>query len=186
MNFRDHVPYPRHVTFREAAGKLATLLAGDEITKKVEPAGLKLLTYPAEITFGDLVTEELRELGRDRGLRHGVQRNVLAAPNRGTARGRRLPKAWYARSMPSLGTVFGLVVAIVAASLILKVGVGLLRSMGTPLPSPPPEGELRKVNLRYRCSICGAEARLTAAPNQDPDAPRHCMEDMDLYAPAFE
>jgi hypothetical protein len=88
--------------------------------------------------------------------------------------------------MPSLGTLFGFLVAFVAAAIILKVGVGLLRSMGTPLPAPPPEGELRKLNLRYRCSICGAEARLTAAPNQEPEPPRHCMEDMDLYAPPFE
>ncbi len=88
--------------------------------------------------------------------------------------------------MPSLGTLFGFLVAIVAGAIILKVGVGLLRSMGTPLPAPPPEGELRKLNLRFRCSICGAEARLTAAPNQEPEPPRHCMEDMDLYAPPFE
>jgi hypothetical protein len=88
--------------------------------------------------------------------------------------------------MPSLGTVFVFLVAIGAATIMLKVGVGLLRSMGTPLPAPPPEGELRKLNLRYRCSICGAEARLTAAANQDPEPPRHCMEDMDLYTPAFE
>ncbi len=88
--------------------------------------------------------------------------------------------------MPSLGSLFGFFVAIAAAAIILKIGVGLLRSMGTPLPAPPPEGELRKVNLRYRCSICGAEARLTAAPNEEPEPPRHCMEDMDLYAPSFD
>jgi hypothetical protein len=94
--------------------------------------------------------------------------------------------AAYDPAMPSLGTTVGFLVAIAAGAIILKIGVGLLRSMGTPLPAPPPEGELRKLNLRYRCSICGAEARLTAAPNQEPEPPRHCMEDMDLYAPAFE
>ena len=88
--------------------------------------------------------------------------------------------------MPSIGTLLSLVVAGLFIFIVLKIGVGLLRSMGTPLPGPPPEGELRKVNLRFRCSICGAEARLTAAPNQEPEPPRHCMEDMDLYAPAFE
>jgi hypothetical protein len=85
-----------------------------------------------------------------------------------------------------LRTFVVLAVAVVAAALIIKVGVGLLRSMGTPLPPPPAEGELRKVNLRFRCSLCGMEARMTAAPNQEPEAPRHCMEDMDLVAPAFE
>ncbi len=63
-----------------------------------------------------------------------------------------------------------------------RVGMGLLRSMTTPLPPPPPEGELRKVNVRYRCSLCGVELKMTMAPEQDPEPPRHCMEDMDLIA----
>ena len=61
-----------------------------------------------------------------------------------------------------------------------RVGMGLLRSMTTPLPPPPPEGELRKINVRYRCSLCGAEVRMTMAAEAEPDPPRHCMEDMDL------
>ena len=67
---------------------------------------------------------------------------------------------------------------------VWRVGVGLLRSMTTPLPAPPPEGELRKVNVRYRCSLCGVEIRMTMAPEEEPEAPRHCMEDMDFVAPA--
>jgi rubredoxin len=66
---------------------------------------------------------------------------------------------------------------------VWRVGVGLLRSMTTPLPEPPPEGELRKVNVRYRCSLCGVELRMTMAPEEDPVPPRHCMEDMDFVAP---
>jgi hypothetical protein len=64
-----------------------------------------------------------------------------------------------------------------------RVGVGMLRSMTTPLPPPPPEGELRKVNVKYRCSVCGLEIKMMLAPEEDPDAPRHCLEDMDLVAP---
>jgi hypothetical protein len=63
-----------------------------------------------------------------------------------------------------------------------RVGTGLLRSMTTPLPPPPPEGELRRINVRYRCSLCGAEVRMTMAAEAEPDPPRHCMEDMDLIA----
>ena len=59
----------------------------------------------------------------------------------------------------------------------------MLRSLSTPLPPPPPPGELRKVDLRYRCSVCGMEVRLTRANDEDPDPPRHCQEDMDLVAP---
>ena len=37
------------------------------------------------------------------------------------------------------------------------------------------------VNLRYRCIVCGAEVVMTAAQEgEEPDAPRHCREDMIL------
>lgn len=65
---------------------------------------------------------------------------------------------------------------------IWRTGMGLLRSMTTALPPPPPEGELRKVNVRFRCSLCGVELKMTMAPEEDPEPPRHCMEDMDLIA----
>ena len=32
----------------------------------------------------------------------------------------------------------------------------------------PPEGELRKVSVRYRCSNCGTELRMTLAPGPAP------------------
>jgi hypothetical protein len=70
--------------------------------------------------------------------------------------------------------------------LILWVGIWILRGFARPLPAPPPAGEMRKVNLRYRCSVCGAELRMTAAAEEDPEPPRHCMEEMDLVAPAIE
>jgi hypothetical protein len=75
-----------------------------------------------------------------------------------------------------------LLIAIAAAALILRIGLGLLRGLARPLPEPPPAGELRKVKIRYRCSLCGTEVRMTAATNEEPEAPRHCMEDMDLIA----
>ena len=67
-----------------------------------------------------------------------------------------------------------------------KVVFVMLRSMTTPLPPPPPAGEMRRVNVRYRCSVCGLEIKLTLAPDEDPPPPRHCLEDMDLVAPIFE
>jgi hypothetical protein len=82
-----------------------------------------------------------------------------------------------------IGTVLTVVVAVVAGFAILKVGVSLLRSLGTPLPPPPPSGEMRRVNLKYRCSICGAELKMTLATDEEPEPPRHCQEDMDLVAP---
>lgn len=73
--------------------------------------------------------------------------------------------------------------AVLIGYVIFKVGIGMLRTLGTPLPPPPPPGELRKVDLRYRCTLCGAEVRLTLANDALPEAPRHCQEEMDLLTP---
>jgi len=67
--------------------------------------------------------------------------------------------------------------------LSFRLGFWMLRGLANPLPGPPPAGEMRRVNLRFRCSICGLEIRMTAAPNEEPEPPRHCLEDMDLVAP---
>ncbi len=82
-----------------------------------------------------------------------------------------------------LGTLFNVAVALVAAYLIFKVGFAMLGGLARPLPEPPPPGEMRKVKLRYRCSLCGLELRIDRAIDEDPIAPRHCMEDMDLEVP---
>lgn len=74
-----------------------------------------------------------------------------------------------------LGLMFFLVV--------MRIGIAVLRGLARPLPAPLPPGELRKVDLRYRCTICGVELRVTAAPEQDPEPPRHCLEDMQLVTP---
>ena len=77
---------------------------------------------------------------------------------------------------------FNVLIAIAAGALILRVGLGFLRGLARPIPEPPPAGELRKVKIMYRCSLCGTEVRMTVATNQEPDPPRHCMEDMELVA----
>jgi hypothetical protein len=79
--------------------------------------------------------------------------------------------------------VLDVVVAALATYVLLLVGVTMLFGLAQPIPEPPPPGELRKVRLTYRCSICGTEVRMTAANDEDPEPPRHCQEDMDLVAP---
>jgi len=59
----------------------------------------------------------------------------------------------------------------------------MLRSMTSSLPPPPPSGEMRRINVRYRCSVCGMELKLTLAPDQNPPPPKHCLEEMQLVAP---
>ena len=48
-----------------------------------------------------------------------------------------------------------------------------------PPPEPDPD-DIQPVNLRFRCAVCGAEVTMTAAQGDEPDAPRHCREDMDF------
>ena len=78
------------------------------------------------------------------------------------------------------GTVISIVVAIIAGYVILRLGFSIFRLLATPLPEPPPAGELRKVKLNFRCSTCGSEVRMTVATDEHPDPPRHCMTVMDL------
>jgi hypothetical protein len=75
------------------------------------------------------------------------------------------------------------VVAGAVAFVTLRIGVRMLKAVGTPLPGPPPDGEMRRVSLRYRCSICGMEIRTVVAAEADPEPPRHCQDEMDLVAP---
>ena len=84
----------------------------------------------------------------------------------------------------NFGTVVWTVGAVVIFFVLWRVGVGMLRSMSEPLPPPPPPGEMRRVSVRYRCSVCGLELKMTLAAEEEPDPPRHCMEEMDLLAPA--
>jgi hypothetical protein len=78
--------------------------------------------------------------------------------------------------------VLTIVLAVALFAVILRVGFGMLRALARPLPEPPPPGELRKVKMVYRCSLCGTEVRMTMANDQQPEPPRHCMEDMDLVS----
>ncbi len=75
------------------------------------------------------------------------------------------------------------VAAALAAWVILRLGVLMLGGMARPIPEPPPAGELRKVKIAYRCEICGTEVRMTVSPDEEPDPPRHCQEDMTLMTP---
>lgn len=80
--------------------------------------------------------------------------------------------------------VVKLVVALVAAYVLFRGGLFFVKAFATPAPSPPPEGEMRRVKITYRCTICGLEIRTTKAATDSPEPPRHCMEDMDLVEAA--
>ena len=85
--------------------------------------------------------------------------------------------------MPAFSTVIWFAGGVVILVVVWRTGIGMLRSMTTPMPAPPPAGEMRKINVRYRCGVCGVELRMVMAPDEDPPPPKHCLEDMDLMAP---
>ena len=78
-----------------------------------------------------------------------------------------------------------LLIAIVAMVALYRGGIWMIRTFGTKPPGPPPEGEMRRIKLNYRCELCGTELRITRAVTDDPPPPRHCMEEM-TYMPGFE
>jgi hypothetical protein len=88
--------------------------------------------------------------------------------------------------MPAVSTILWVLGGLLLAAVLWKSGIGMLRGFTSALPPPPPAGEMRKVNVRYRCTICGLEIKLTLAPDEDPPPPRHCMEDMVVQAPLYD
>ena len=83
----------------------------------------------------------------------------------------------------SFGTTIWFLLGVALFFGIWKFGLGMLKSMNSSLPAPPPAGEMRRINVRYRCGVCGVELRMVMAPDQDPPPPRHCLEDMEFVAP---
>jgi hypothetical protein len=81
------------------------------------------------------------------------------------------------------GDAVRVVVAVIVAVILLRVGMAVLGGFARPVPAPPEPGELRKVRLTYRCTICATEVRMTQANDEVPEPPRHCMEDMELVTP---
>jgi hypothetical protein len=82
-----------------------------------------------------------------------------------------------------LADILKVLIAVVIGYTVLRLGIAMLRNLARPLPEPPDPGILRRVKIEYRCSICGAEVRMTVAPDEDPEPPRHCQDEMDLVAP---
>lgn len=83
-----------------------------------------------------------------------------------------------------MGQIVSVVIAVLIFLFIYTYGVKMMASFSKMQPAAPEEGELRKVKITYRCSLCGTEVRMTKAPLAEPEAPRCCMEDMDIVEKA--
>jgi hypothetical protein len=77
-----------------------------------------------------------------------------------------------------LGWTLRIVGALAVGLTLYVIGASMLRKFKVAPPAEPDPDDIRPVNLRYRCTVCGAEVTMTAAQDDDPDAPRHCREDM--------
>jgi hypothetical protein len=74
--------------------------------------------------------------------------------------------------------VLRVVIALVAAVTIYVVGAAVLRKFKIAPPAEPDPADLRAVDVRFRCPVCGAEVTMTVSASDDPEPPRHCREDM--------
>ena len=78
------------------------------------------------------------------------------------------------------GWILRVVVALGAGLTVYLIGASMLRKFWVAPPAEPDPDDVHPVNLHYRCTICGAEVTMTAAQGDEPVAPRHCREDMEL------
>jgi hypothetical protein len=80
-----------------------------------------------------------------------------------------------------LWTVLRVVLALTAMVVLYVVGAAILRKFKIAAPPEPDPADLRPVDVRFRCVVCGAEVTMTMASGDDPEPPRHCREDMALF-----
>ncbi|HEX6312276.1 MAG TPA: hypothetical protein VF152_11710 [Acidimicrobiia bacterium] len=81
-----------------------------------------------------------------------------------------------------LWDVLRVLLAAGAAVTIYVVGAAVLRKFKIAPPEEPDPADLRPVDLRFRCQVCGAEVTMTVSATEEPEPPRHCREDMVLIA----
>ena len=79
-----------------------------------------------------------------------------------------------------MGDAIRILIALAVALVLYLIAVKIVRvMMAQPPPDEPDVSQLKPVDYRYRCMVCGTEVTMTASPEADaPDAPRHCREDM--------
>ncbi|MET0275353.1 MAG: hypothetical protein ABW073_07825 [Acidimicrobiia bacterium] len=79
-----------------------------------------------------------------------------------------------------MGWILRGALAVSVALVLYVIGASLLRKFHHGPPPEPDPDDVKPVDLRFRCIVCGAEVTMTAASQDEPDAPRHCREDMVL------
>jgi hypothetical protein len=87
-------------------------------------------------------------------------------------------------AVSALGWGLRIAGAALATIVIYVVGAGALRKFKIPPDAEPDPHDVVPVDARFRCIVCGAEVTMTAAQaGGEPEAPRHCREDMVRVGP---
>ena len=86
----------------------------------------------------------------------------------------------------SVGSVVWTLCGLLLMVVLWKSGMAALHALSAPPVAPPEPGDLRKLNVRYRCDVCGVELKMTLAPDDDPPPPKHCLEEMIVVAPLYD
>jgi hypothetical protein len=83
-------------------------------------------------------------------------------------------------AISTIGWVVRIIIAVVAMLAIYVVGASVVRKFKVEPDEEVDPEDVVPVDLRFRCIVCGAEVVMTSAQagDEEPDAPRHCREDM--------
>ena len=69
-------------------------------------------------------------------------------------------------------------IAVAIGVAIIAFTLWVVRLLLSPQPDDPDPDAIKEVAVDYRCVVCGMRLTITHAQEEDPEAPRHCREDM--------
>ena len=83
-------------------------------------------------------------------------------------------------AISTFGWIFRIAIAVVAMLVIYLIGASVVRKFKVEPDEEIDPEDVVPVDFRFRCIVCGAEVVMTSAQagEDEPDAPRHCREDM--------
>lgn len=71
-----------------------------------------------------------------------------------------------------------LLIAVAIGVAIMALTLWVIRLLLIPQPEDPDPDQVQEIAVDYRCIVCGMRLTITHAQEEDPEAPRHCREDM--------
>lgn len=69
-------------------------------------------------------------------------------------------------------------IAIAIGVAIIAATLWVVKMLLIPQPDDPDPDQVKEIAVDYKCIVCGMRLTITHAQDENPDAPRHCREDM--------